>query len=102
MMKWKDLEGNSRGRIEGLRKPTRASIGIAGVAAKIRTENLSNMGLESYRQTNLFSSNVAQKLHNYSKIYEHAKLNVPTQNGVNCVFDSRVHRAAMLALMTEN
>jgi hypothetical protein len=64
MTKWKDLEGNGHGRIEvlscnlhrGTEKTHESSVRISDVPAKIRTENLPNMGLDRYRQTNLFSS----------------------------------------------
>jgi hypothetical protein len=40
--------------LEGLRKITKPSIRIAGVAAGIRTEHIPNMTLERYRSAHLF------------------------------------------------
>jgi hypothetical protein len=46
------IEVLSRNFLEGPREATKASVGISGVTAEIRTEHLSNTRLQPYRCAN--------------------------------------------------
>jgi hypothetical protein len=62
MMTWKAsgwglIEGWYSGiLLEGLRRPTKTSVRIAGVPAEIRTEHFPNKSLCPYLLTNLFGN----------------------------------------------